>query len=115
MMNHSRLKPTEAPSLGVTISSPEPTMVAVMMKPGPRWRTSAPKVVGGALVIVDYGLSIADLDVTQNDGFPQRRHRVAQRDELVREVAGIAGVLDRLHDRGPLQLLRRVELVSAGH
>ena len=36
MMNHSRLKPTDAPSLGVTISSPDPTMVAVMMKPGPR-------------------------------------------------------------------------------
>ena len=35
-MNQSSVKPTDAPSLGVTISSPDPTMVAVMMKPGPK-------------------------------------------------------------------------------
>ncbi len=52
-MNHNRLKPTDAPSLGVTMSSPDPTIVAVMMKPGPRWRTSPPSDVGGGLVIAD--------------------------------------------------------------
>ena len=36
MMNHSIEKPSAAPTLGVTISSPDPTMAALMMRPGPR-------------------------------------------------------------------------------
>ena len=35
IMNQSSVKPAPAPSLGVTTSSPEPTMVAVMIRPGP--------------------------------------------------------------------------------
>ena len=36
IMNHNRLKPYSAPTLGVAINSPEPTMQAVIMRPGPR-------------------------------------------------------------------------------
>ena len=36
IMNHNRLKPYSAPTLGVAINSPEPTMQAVMIRPGPR-------------------------------------------------------------------------------
>jgi hypothetical protein len=34
--NHNIEKPSAAPTFGVTISSPEPTMAALMMRPGPR-------------------------------------------------------------------------------
>ena len=36
MMNHNIEKPSAAPTFGVTISSPDPTMAALMMRPGPR-------------------------------------------------------------------------------
>ena len=35
MMNQSNVNPTLAPSLGVTITSPDPTIEAVTMSPGP--------------------------------------------------------------------------------
>ena len=41
IINHSSVKPALAPSFGVTISSPEPTIVAVMIRPGPIWRRIA--------------------------------------------------------------------------
>ena len=44
MMNHSRTKPTSAPSFVVTISSPDPTIDAVMINPGPICRMMAPAV-----------------------------------------------------------------------
>ena len=49
MMNHSMVKPTLAASAGVAISSPEPTMVAVMISPGPRCLRMPLKSVGAGL------------------------------------------------------------------
>lgn len=49
MMNQSRVKPLLAPSFGVTINSPETTMVAVMIRPGPRWRSMSPEARRGRL------------------------------------------------------------------
>ena len=48
-MNHSMVKPTLAASAGVAISSPEPTMVAVMISPGPRCLRMPLKSVGAGL------------------------------------------------------------------
>src|SRR6476469_10255499 len=55
------------------------------------------------------------LHVTQRDGFAQRRQRIAGGDELVRDVAGKSGADDGLAYGLPIQLLRVVELVAAGH
>lgn len=38
--------PTSAPNFGVTINSPEPTIEAVMIKPGPRYRSVSKNFVG---------------------------------------------------------------------
>src|SRR5262245_20776664 len=45
-MNQSSLKPWAAPSLGVTMSSPEPTMIALRIRPGPSCRAIPAQVVG---------------------------------------------------------------------
>src|SRR5918993_1505118 len=45
--NHKRKKPLAAPTFGVTISSPDPTMAALMMRPGPRWEAVANQPRGG--------------------------------------------------------------------
>ena len=50
MMNHSSVKPFSAPVLVVTISSPDPTIEAEMISPGPSWRSSPVKVVGAFLI-----------------------------------------------------------------
>ena len=50
MMNQSSVKPKLAPNLGVTISSPEPTIEAVMMSPGPSCRRMPPTEVGAGWV-----------------------------------------------------------------
>ena len=47
MINQSSLNPSSAPSFGVTISSPEPTMTALMMSPGPICRNTPPRERGG--------------------------------------------------------------------
>ncbi len=49
MMNHNMLNPTVAPSFGVTINSPEPTMIALMMRPGPTCRSMPGQSVGAGL------------------------------------------------------------------
>jgi len=46
MMNQRSRKPTSAPSFGVTINSPEPTMIDVMINPGPSCRSRPPSEVG---------------------------------------------------------------------
>ena len=51
MMNHSSWKPTAAPSFGVTISSPEPTMTALMIRPGPSCFRMPGKLVGAGRVV----------------------------------------------------------------
>src|SRR6185295_8777965 len=48
-------------------------------------------------------------------GLSQRGEGVARRHELVRHEAGEAGVGDGRGDRAPVQLLRAVQLVAAGH
>src|SRR5262245_17879775 len=50
----------------------------------------------------------ATLDVAQHDGLPQGRQRIPRRDELVREIAGVASVEDGLGNRRPLQFLGRI-------
>ena len=55
MMNHSMVKPTSEASAGVAISSPEPTMVAVMISPGPRCLMMPRRVVGAGLVSMEVG------------------------------------------------------------
>src|SRR5213079_443134 len=55
------------------------------------------------------------LYVAQGDRFPQRRQRIARRDELVREVARETGADDRAAHRRPVHLLRPVQLVTPGH
>jgi hypothetical protein len=59
-MNHSSVKPALAPSFGVTISSPEPTMEAVMIRPGPSWRTMPLTEVGAGCVCVAAGDDTAE-------------------------------------------------------
>src|SRR6266851_3340488 len=58
--------------------------------------------------------------VTRSNGaglyrFPQRAERVPGGHEFVGHETGEAGVGDRLGDRVPVQLLRIVQLVTAGH
>ena len=48
-MNQSIEKPSAAPTFGVTISSPDPTIAALMMRPGPD-ATPCPPSVGGGIV-----------------------------------------------------------------
>ena len=48
MMNHSIEKPSAAPTFGVTISSPDPTIAALMMSPGPRCDAVAIQPLGGS-------------------------------------------------------------------
>ena len=55
MMNHSMVKPTSEASAGVAISSPEPTIVAVMISPGPRCLIMPESVVGAALGSMEVG------------------------------------------------------------
>jgi hypothetical protein len=50
MMNQSSVNPKLAPSLGVTINSPEPTIDAVMIRPGPSCRRIPPNEVGAGWV-----------------------------------------------------------------
>jgi hypothetical protein len=54
-MNQSIVNPALAPSFGVTTSSPEPTIDAVMIKPGPSCRTIPPKVVGAGRSVDEGG------------------------------------------------------------
>ena len=49
MMNHSIEKPSAAPTFGVTMSSPEPTIAALMMRPGPRCEAVASQPRGGSI------------------------------------------------------------------
>jgi hypothetical protein len=49
-MNHRRLKPDSAPSLGVTINSPEPTIIELRINPGPIWRSKPASDVGAGRV-----------------------------------------------------------------
>ena len=55
MMNQSIVKPTSEASAGVAINSPEPTMVAVMISPGPRCLMIPRRVVGAGLVSMGLG------------------------------------------------------------
>ncbi len=48
MISHSSEMPACAPVLVVAISSPEPTMLAAIMSPGPSWRRMPPGVDGGS-------------------------------------------------------------------
>jgi hypothetical protein len=48
IMNHSIEKPRAAPTFGVTMSSPEPTIAALMMRPGPRCDAVASQPRGGS-------------------------------------------------------------------
>jgi hypothetical protein len=50
MMNHRSVNPLAAPTLGVTISSPEPTMAALMIRLGPRCDAVASHPRGGLAV-----------------------------------------------------------------
>src|SRR5688572_22950295 len=72
-MNHSPTKPTFAPKEVVRISSPEPTMLPIRMKLGPRNLSVPRKVVGGSRTASGgraYGLySAGDSDKT---GSPER-------------------------------------------
>src|SRR5690348_11968685 len=49
------------------------------------------------------------------DGFSQRGEGIAGRHELVRHEAGESRVGDGGGDRAPIELLRTVELMAAGH
>ena len=45
---HKMTKPTCAPRAVVAMSSPEPTIEALRIRPGPRWRRLSPQPVGGS-------------------------------------------------------------------
>jgi hypothetical protein len=50
MTSHSRANPTSAPRAVVAISSPDPTMDALRMSPGPRYLKLAFQPTGGSLI-----------------------------------------------------------------
>ena len=60
MMNQSSVNPKLAPSLGVTISSPEPTIDAVMIRPGPSCRRIPPNEVGAGWVGEGGGVDVGE-------------------------------------------------------
>src|SRR5687767_1742452 len=70
MTNHSIEKPSAAPTFGVTMSSPEPTMAALMMRPGPRCEAVPSHPRGGSSTspgcraLLDEGACVLELDAT---------------------------------------------------
>src|SRR4051794_8697891 len=54
------------------------------------------------------------LDVTQPRGFPQRRHLVAHRDELLPDKPAVAELHQRLHQRTIVDLLGVIDFTAAG-
>jgi len=54
MMNHRRVNPALAPMRVVAINSPEPTIDAERIKPGPKWRRLAVNVSGGARMPLEH-------------------------------------------------------------
>jgi len=52
MITQNVMKPAFAPSAVVAMSSPEPTMAAERIKPGPRYLSLPTKVVGGESVLI---------------------------------------------------------------
>src|SRR2546426_3297172 len=59
--------------------------------------------------------SVLCLDVAHRRGLAQRCERIAGGHELVRHEPRESAVGDRRHDGVPVQLLRAVQLVAAGH
>jgi hypothetical protein len=47
---HRMAKPAWAPRVVVTINSPEPTIEALRIKPGPKYRRLGPQPSGGSLM-----------------------------------------------------------------
>ena len=103
-MNHSIANPTLAPSLGVTISSPEPTMTAVMIRPGPSWR-AMPSAPAGADTGEEDRLTVAELRTKTagrhtRDGRPDAVLRGRPRRSPARRSGRAAGCR-RLPSRSP--------------
>ena len=70
MMNHSSVKPFFAPTTGVAINSPEPTMQAVMIRPGPRCLRMPPQCVGaswGCVVSADIDGKVREFALAHKD------------------------------------------------